>query len=109
MHFVNHGIVQCDPGSRVPLTIESGVDYHRLRHTPRIVTEVLRQILFLVADHITEHFICPNHFSGDSFRVRVDKKFLAVETHSVFWIVWTGVAETVPLPGADIAQTHEPA
>src|SRR5438094_9593430 len=59
MHFVNHGIVQWDPGSRVPLPIESGVDDHRLRHTPRIVTEVLRQILFLVADHVTEYFICP--------------------------------------------------
>ena len=95
-------------GSPVTLPIESGVDDHRLRHAPCIVAEVLRQILLLVADRVTEHFICPNHFSGNCFRVRVEEKFRAVETHSVFWIVRTGDAETVQLPGADIGQKHVP-
>src|SRR5947207_13523863 len=100
--------MQWDAWPPTPLPIKSSLDDHRLRHPPSIVMEVLRHICFLVADRVTEHFICPNHFSGDSFRIRVEEKFRAVETQSVFWIVRTGDAETVQLPGADIGQKHVP-
>jgi hypothetical protein len=75
VHLINHRILHRDSRSSVALPFKCRIDHHRLRDTPRVITEILRQIFLLIADDITEHFIGPAHFSGDGFRVGVEKEF----------------------------------
>ena len=79
MHFVNDRILQWNARSLIAVPIELSIDDHRLRHAPRVVAEVLRQIFLLATDDVTEHFVCPSHFSGYRFRIWVEQEFGAVE------------------------------
>src|ERR1043166_1130088 len=108
MHLIDHGTMQRDAGFLITLPVESGIDDDRLRHAPRIITEILSQILLLAPDDITEHFIRPAHLSSDGLRIRIKKKFRAVEAQSAFGIVRTGNAETIQLPWTHIWQKHVP-
>ena len=108
MRLVNHGAVQRDARSLVTLPVESSVDDDRLGDSPCVIAEILRQIFLLIADYVTEHFICPAYFSGDGFCIRIEEKFRTVEAQSAFRIVRTGDAETVQLSGPHIRQKHVP-
>src|SRR5207247_6129813 len=108
VQFINHRIVQRDPGSLVALPVKSGVDHHRLRHAPCVITKVLSQIFLLITDHVSEHLICPTYFSSDSLCLAVEKEFGTVKTQPALWIVRTGNAKTVELAGARIGQKLMP-
>src|SRR4029453_19637457 len=98
MQLINHRTVQRHAGPPVALPFESGIDNDRLRHSPRNIAKVLSEILLLVPDDVTEHFIRPTYFSGDSLRVGVEKEFRTVEPQPAFRIGRARTREPGQLP-----------
>src|SRR5262249_1327377 len=95
VQFINHRIVHRDARSSVALPVKCRVDDHRLRHTPGVITEILRQIFLLITDYVTEHLICPTDCASDSFCIGIEKEFRTVKTQAALWSVRAGNAKTV--------------
>src|SRR5690349_23630601 len=108
MYFIDHRVLQRNSWSPISLPIERRIDDDGFRHSPRIVAKVASQIFLLAADGVTEHFIYPAPCFPNSFSVRIQEEFRAVETQSALWIIKTGDAKPVDLSRPRIGQTNVP-
>ena len=88
--------------------IEGVIDHRRLRHSPRVIPKITRQIFVRVADHVTKHFVRPIHLAGDRLCVRIDEQLRAVETHPALRIVRAVNAIAVKLSRLDIRKKNVP-
>src|SRR3954452_272078 len=54
VHFVDDGLIQGRARPLVARPVEGVIDHHRLRHSPRVITEVADEVAGLGSDHITK-------------------------------------------------------
>ena len=108
VYFVDHRFVQGNRGSFVMLPVKRRIDDNRLRHAPRVIPKILRQIVLIIAHYVTEHLICPAHTACDRFGIRIEQKFRTIEAEAALWIVWAENAEPVQLSRPRIRQEHVP-
>ena len=100
--------MQWDAWFPVPLPIEGVIDHDRLGNAPCVIAEILSQIFVFAADDVAKHFVRPVYFSRDRFRIRIEKKFRAVESQTALRIVRTRNAKAVQLARSHIRQKHMP-